>query len=102
MEQLGNSSFSENVGIMRFNPFHILQVDDLDSMALDVGVGLGTNINRVNVSLSDKVYMVDVDDHKPGTPPQYNTVECRYDVEEEKWTKVLSRKGRNYPNKMFQ
>jgi hypothetical protein len=115
-------------GIMKSNPFNLLQFDSLGDMASTVGVKIGSSILASVLDDSEKVGIptsVDISclvDNKSSSgengeiielesdqisidsmesPEQYNTAHDSYDLDEVAWTKVCSRKWGKHPRKSF-
>jgi hypothetical protein len=114
-------------GIMRSNPFNLLQVDTLGCMANSVGVRIGNSIldssiddseevdelfrqgisNSTDATGREDVEVVDVEFDQVSNdsmefPEQYNTAHDRYEVDEESWIRVCSKKWGKHPKKSFQ
>jgi hypothetical protein len=114
-------------GILRSNPFHVLQVDELRSMAGKIGVhihedifgidALSSNAScidaPISVNINSVVADLDVDqrdsletviylnDDCPKTPDQCNTDQEFDDRGENVQVYVLRKKRGNHPRKMF-
>jgi hypothetical protein len=115
-------------GIMKSNPLSLLQFDSLGDMASTVGVKIGSSI--LNSSLDDSELVeiptsIDLSclvDNKNSSgrnvdiielesdqisidsmesPEQYNTARDSYELDEDAWTKVCSRKRGKHPRKSF-
>jgi hypothetical protein len=115
-------------GIMKSNPFNLLQFDALGDMASTVGVKIGSSIldsvvddsgeagilTKVDSSCSvtsnnktgklgelievdcDQISIASMDSHE-----QYNTAHDCYDLDDDSWIKVSSRKRGKHPRKSF-
>jgi hypothetical protein len=115
-------------GIMRSNPFNLLQFDSLGEMASSVGVKIGSSIldsssetsDLVEIPASIELYSLNVAKNSSSSgvdivelesdqisidsmesPEQYNTAHDSYDLEEGAWIKVSSRKWGKHPRKSF-
>jgi hypothetical protein len=115
-------------GIMKSNPFNLLQFDSLGDMASTVGVKIGSSILASVLDDSEKVGIptsVDISclvDNKSSSgengeiielesdqisidsmesPEQYNTAHDSYDLDEGTWTKVCSRRRGKHHRKSF-
>jgi hypothetical protein len=115
-------------GIMRSNPFNLLQFDSLGDMASTVGVKIGSSIlsssleDSVEVEIPTSTDLSGLKDNKNSSgritdivelecdqisidsmesPEQYNTALDSFDLEEGAWTKVCSKKRGKHPRKSF-
>jgi hypothetical protein len=115
-------------GIMKSNPFTLLQFDSLGDMASTVGVKIGSsiltsvvddnvedeNLSSVNISclddnrsstvIVDELVEIDSDQisiDSVDPPEQYITAHDSFDLDEGSWTKVCSRKRGKHPRKSF-
>jgi hypothetical protein len=115
-------------GIMRSNPFNLLQFDSLSDMASTVGVKIGSSILDSSLEDSDlvkipaSINLSCLNDNKNSSdrivdfielesdqisidsmesPEQYNTAHDSFDLEEGAWIKVGSKKRGKHPRKSF-
>jgi hypothetical protein len=116
------------LGIMKSNPFTLLQFDSLGDMASTVGVKIGSSIltpvvddnvedenlasvnisclddNRSSTVIVDELVEIDSDQvsiDSVDPTEQYTTAHDSYDLDEGSWTKVCSRKRGKHPRKSF-
>jgi hypothetical protein len=115
-------------GIMKSNPFNLLQFDSLGDMASTVGVRIGSSIldsglddsetirNPTSIDLSclvdnknssgENVEIIELESDQISidsmeTPEKYNTAHDSYDLDEGAWTQVCSRIRGKHPRKSF-
>jgi ABC-type transport system substrate-binding protein len=106
-------------GIIRSNPFHVLQIEELSDMARKIGIHVDTEVIDVSVESdrlgSDNIQMgssdgnpdptLEVDmlseDVCPRTPDQYNTDQEFDDRGENVWVHVTRKKRGKHPRKSF-
>jgi hypothetical protein len=115
-------------GIMRSNPFNLLQFDSLGDMASTVGVKIGSSIlsssledsevveiptsidlsclkdNKISYGRNADIVELECDQisiDSMESPEQYNTALDSFDLEEGAWTKVGSKKWGKHPRKSF-